>query len=219
MAHYELRISGDTSEPGDLQILALLGGAQLSAGPAPVDASGLSAAAEKPVRGKKKTEPEVGAVEAATAASPATERPSPAVQQTAEQIAHVDPAVLAAQQGGDPASPGSPSNSGNAAAAQTNAQSGAAATTNSPEANSGVSQPQASTAAAASPSETVTGEVTRDMLNAGMTELLKVTSAAKAQATIAEAAGGKKALGALDVSEYPAVLQALKNATATASAA
>jgi hypothetical protein len=203
MAHFRLEVHGDLEELAD--IAAALGGYQTvttGPGPAPVDAAGLSAAAEKPVRGKKKTEPGAGAVEAATAASPATERPTPAVQQTAEQIAHVDPAVLAAQQGGDPAAPGSPSNKP--------AETPAAEPVKTEEP---VVEEPAETA------EPVTGEVTRDMLNVAMTELLKVTSAAKAQATIAEAAGGKKALGALDVSEYPAVLQALKNATAAASAA
>lgn len=204
MAHFELRISGDIEELSGTaaQVLSLF----QPAGPAPIDAAGLSAAEEKPVRGKKKTAPEAGAVEAATAASPATERPSPAVQQTAEQIAHVDPAVLAAQQGGDPAAPGSPSNKP--------AETPAAEPVK-------VEKPVVETPAATT--EPVTGDVTREMLNVAMTELLKVTSAAKAQATIAEATGGaqggKKALGALDVSEYPAVLQALKNATAAASAA
>lgn len=205
MAHYELRISGDTSEPGDLQILALLGGQQIisgpHAGPAPVDASGLSAAVEKPVRGKKKTEPEAGAVEAATVASPATERPSPAVQQTAEQIAHVDPAVLAAQQGGDPASPGSPSNKPAEAPAAK------------------VEEPVVETpAATAAVVETVTGEVTRDTLNAAMTKLLAKTSAAKAQAVLSESSG-HKSFGPIDVADYPKVLKALEDAIAAAEAA
>lgn len=94
MATFELQISGDLSE---LQGIAAALGAS-PAGPAPVDAAGLSAA-DKPTRATR-TKSDKGSTTDATAASPATEPVTPLTQQTAEQTKAVDPAVLAAQNGG-----------------------------------------------------------------------------------------------------------------------
>ncbi|MFX5226054.1 hypothetical protein ABTC73_20870, partial [Acinetobacter baumannii] len=79
MAHFELRISGTTDNPEDLGVFALLAG--VKAGPAPVDAAGLTAA-DKPKRTSRKGDKaEEGSTADATAASPATEPVTPAEQQ------------------------------------------------------------------------------------------------------------------------------------------
>jgi hypothetical protein len=185
VAKFSLTIETNDDNEFAAFALRLSGGEQVGPGPAPIDAAGLTAAA-KPVRGKKATPPEVGAVEAETAASPATERPTPGEQQTAEQTKTVDPAVAAAQ----------------------NSDQGAKETkvyTPEPEAPADI-QP--------TPTAVGTGDVTLDSLKSKMKLLLDKGSAKVLQDTIRGAGGGASSIGQVDPSLYGAVNAAFDAALA-----
>lgn len=109
MAHFNLSISGDLTDDDDRMIFALLAGKTIAAGPgpAPADASGLSAADEPKRAVRKGAKAAEGSKPDETAASPSTEPPTPKVQQTDEQQKAVDPGVAAAQAGGDTGAAGS----------------------------------------------------------------------------------------------------------------
>lgn len=173
-----------TDNPEDLSIFALLSGQQ--AGPAPVDAAGLSAA-DKPKRTTRKGDKaDEGSTTDATAASPATELPTPAIQQTPEQQKAVDPDVLAAQNGGGPA--------GTKAA--------------EPVAEEQVEDVKPT------PSATAPGDVTMDDLKALLSESLSTTSA-KASKEVLDTFGVGR-IGEAKPEQYADIAQALRDHIAAA---
>lgn len=191
MAHFELRISGDVQELGE--IAAALGGTQqitvAQPGPAPVDAAGLTAA-EKPKRATRKGDkPEEGSTTDATAASPATELPTPAIQQTVEQQKAVDPDVLAAQNGGGPV------NTSPAPAEEPVVEE----------------QPEETTS---TPSATAPGDVTMDDLKALLSQSLSETSAKASKEVLDKFGVGR--IGEAKPEQYAEIAQALRDHIAAA---
>jgi len=196
MANFELRITGSTDNPDDLNIFGLLAGGAVvgqpipaGPGPAPADASGDTAAAT-PKRGTKSGKAaDKGAVHDETAASPATEPPTPKVQQTAEQQKAVDPAVEAAQNGGNTGAPGSTKH-------QTEA----------------VAEPEAAVdqvgETAPAPAATAPGDVTLDSLKALLTAAM-AHNAAKTLQDVIRATAGVPGLSQAEAADYPKLYEAL----------